>query len=72
MAERQGDSLVFELSDCGRPFDPTQVPEADVTLPAGERQEGGLGLFLVKWIMSEVRYRRVGNENRLTLMKQIR
>ena len=72
VAERQGDSLVFELSDCGRPFDPTQVPEADVTLPAGERQEGGLGLFLVKRIMSEVRYRRVGNENRLTLMKQIR
>lgn len=72
VAERQGDSLVFELSDCGRPFDPTQVPEADVTLPAEERQEGGLGLFLVKRIMSEVRYRRAGNENRLTLMKQIR
>lgn len=63
-------NLVFELRDSGRAFDPTQVPEADVTLPAEERTPGGLGLLLVRRIMDEVRYQRTDGENRLTLVKK--
>ena len=65
-------NLVFELRDSGQAFDPTQVPEADVTLPAEERTPGGLGLLLVRRIMDEVRYQRTDGENRLTLVKKSR
>lgn len=70
-AERQGDALVFEIKDQGEAFDPTQVGEPDVTLPAEERQLGGLGLFLIRKIMDEVHYRRIQDTNILTLTKQI-
>ncbi len=70
-AERQGDALVFEIKDQGEAFDPTQVGEPDVTLPAEERQLGGLGLFLIRKIMDGVHYRRIQDTNILTLTKQI-
>lgn len=70
-AERQGDALVFEIKDRGEAFDPTQVGEPDVTLPAEERQLGGLGLFLIRKIMDGVHYRRIQDTNILTLTKQI-
>lgn len=70
-AERQGDALVFEIKDRGKAFDPTQVGEPDVTLPAEERQLGGLGLFLIRKIMDGVHYRRIQDTNILTLTKQI-
>lgn len=70
-AGRQGDSLVFEIKDQGEPFDPTQVSGPDVTLPASEREPGGLGLFLIRKIMDGVHYRREGDMNVLTLTKQL-
>lgn len=70
-AERQGDALVFEIKDRGEAFDPTQVGVPDVTLPAEERQLGGLGLFLIRKIMDGVHYRRIQDTNILTLTKQI-
>ena len=64
---------VFTLtfSDSGKPFDPTKVPDPDVTLPAEERGMGGLGIFMTKKITDEVRYERVGGKNVLTLIKKI-
>ena len=63
--------LIFLLTDCGMSFDPTQVPEADVTLPLEERPIGGLGVFLIRKIMNEVTYERIGGENKLTMKKNI-
>lgn len=62
-----GETLTFTLIDEGEPFDPTALDEPDTSLSAEERPIGGLGVFLVKQIMDEVRYERIGNRNILTM-----
>ena len=64
-------SIVFVLTDTGKEFDPTLVPEADITLSADEREIGGLGIFLIRQIMNEVRYQRIEGKNVLTLEKKL-
>lgn len=64
-------TLVFTISDSGVPFDPTQAPEADISLSAEERAIGGLGIHLVRQLMDEIRYERVEEKNVLTLVKRI-
>jgi anti-sigma regulatory factor (Ser/Thr protein kinase) len=62
------DQFVVELIDEGVPFDPLGVDEPDLRAPAGERQVGGLGIFLVRRVMDEVAYRRDGASNILRLV----
>ena len=38
------------------PFDVTRAPPVDVTLPAGQRQPGGLGLHLIPRLVDSVQY----------------
>ena len=64
-------SIVLVLTDTGKEFDPTAAPEADVTLSADERQIGGLGIFLIRQIMNEVKYQRIEGKNILTLEKKL-
>ena len=70
-AKMQDGSIIFVLSDSGKEFDPTMAPDADVTLPAEDRQIGGLGIFLIRQIMNEVRYERIDGKNVLTLEKKL-
>ena len=67
---REG-SIVFVLTDTGKEFDPTLAPEADINLSADEREIGGLGIFLIRQIMNEVRYQRIDGKNVLTLEKKL-
>src|SRR5262249_7553620 len=50
--------LTARVEDEGRPFDPLQRPEPDLTLPIEERPIGGLGIFLTRKVMDEVAYER--------------
>ena len=67
---RLGDaeSLVIEIADSGLPFDILAVREPDVTAEIDERPIGGLGVFFVKRLMDDVKYRREAERNILTLM----
>ena len=65
------DSLVFILSDSGKPFDPTAAPSADISLNVEERPIGGLGIYMVMNIMDKVVYRRDNDRNILTMTKKI-
>ena len=67
----KSDKLVFTITDSGVPFDPTQQEDPDVTQSAEERPIGGLGIFLVRQIMDDVRYERKDDKNILTLIKKI-
>jgi anti-sigma regulatory factor (Ser/Thr protein kinase) len=64
-------SVVAELEDDGRPFDPTSVAPADVGAPIAERPVGGLGLHLVRKLMNRVRYERAGGRNKLIMTMKI-
>lgn len=63
--------MIFELSDTGKPFDPTMTEAPDVTLSAEERSIGGLGIFLVKNIMQSVEYHREGDKNILIMKYEL-
>ena len=63
--------IVFVLTDTGKEFDPTMAPEADITLSAEERPIGGLGIFLIRQIMNEVKYERIDGKNILTMGKKL-
>ena len=63
--------IVLVLTDTGKEFDPTLAPNVDITLSAEEREIGGLGIFLIRQIMNEVRYERIDGKNVLTLEKRL-
>ena len=63
--------MTVEIADDGRPFNPLEdTPTADTTSPMDERPIGGLGVHLVRTLMSDVRYRRENDRNRLTMVKR--
>ncbi|MBQ7631808.1 MAG: SpoIIE family protein phosphatase [Paludibacteraceae bacterium] len=67
----KSDKLVFTISDSGIPFDPTQQEDPDVTQSVDERPIGGLGIYLVRQIMDDIRYERKNEKNILTLTKTL-
>jgi serine/threonine-protein kinase RsbW len=62
------DELTLEFEDNGAPFDPTSSPQPALTLSLSDREVGGLGIFLVRKMVNEVRYRRKGDRNILTFL----
>ena len=62
-------SVTVTFTDSGKPFDPTQKADPDVTLSAEEREIGGLGIFMTKKIMNEVTYERRDGKNILRIKK---
>ena len=72
--ERLDDSFAFRASfeDQGIPYNPLEKEDPDVTLPAEERQIGGLGIFIVKKTMDAMEYERIENKNVLTITKKIK
>lgn len=69
--EDEDNKLVFTLKDNGVPFDPTATDDPDITLPAEDRDIGGLGNFLVRQIMTTVNYERTEDTNILTMTYNI-
>ena len=47
-------AVTITFIDEGVPFDPLSAGEPDVTLEAGKRTPGGLGLFMVKSAVDEI------------------
>ena len=69
--EVSGDPVTVTITfvDRGTPYDPLKKDDPDVTLPAGEREIGGLGVFMTKKIMDDVSYEYRDGQNILTLKK---
>ncbi|MGO9263192.1 MAG: ATP-binding protein [Bryobacteraceae bacterium] len=64
--------VAVEFRDRGVPFDPTSAPEPDLAAPLSERRPGGLGIHLVRQIMRDLEYRRMGEWNQLTMRREAR
>ena len=69
-AEADDKHLTFTIIDSGVPFDPTAQSDADINLPAEERDIGGLGIHLIRHYMDSIEYERRDGHNVLTLRKQ--
>lgn len=71
--EVSGDPVTVTITflDRGMPYDPLQKEDPDVTLPAEERDIGGLGILLTKKTMDDVAYEYRDGQNILTLKKKI-
>jgi sigma-B regulation protein RsbU (phosphoserine phosphatase) len=63
--------IIIIFSDAGKPFDPLESEDPDITLSAAERVIGGLGIFMTKKIMDDVSYRYEDGRNILTLRKEL-
>lgn len=67
------EKICFILKDSGKEFDPTAVRDPDIMEHAKLGKRYGLGLFLMRRIMDEVKFVfRAGIENMLTMVKYIR
>ena len=65
------DLVSIEILDNGLDFDPlTEAPEPEMTGSVEDRHVGGLGVHLVRTMMSEVSYRRELGRNHLTMTIQ--
>ncbi len=63
--------VTLRMTDKGIPFNPLKQEEPDVTLPAEEREPGGLGIFISKKTMDSLDYTYENGENILTMNKKI-
>lgn len=61
--------LSLEFTDEGVEYNPLEAKEPDITLPPEEREIGGLGIFMVKKLVDEMKYERRGGKNVLTIKK---
>ncbi len=64
-------AVTITFVDHGIPYDPLARTDPDVTLPAAERDIGGLGVFMTKKLMDDVAYEYRDGQNILTLKKNL-
>lgn len=67
-----GSELIITMRDNGKPFDPSKVKQPNLKADLSERQIGGLGMYLMRKLMDNVRYEansRTGNILTMTKRK---
>lgn len=62
---------MITFTDEGIPYNPLAKEDPDVTLSAEERVVGGLGIFMVKNTMDDMRYEYRDGKNILTIVKRL-
>jgi len=65
------DNIEIEFEDSGKPYNPLEKGDPDITKGVEEREIGGLGIFMVKNIMDAVEYRYEFDKNILKIKKQV-
>jgi serine/threonine-protein kinase RsbW len=67
--ENTGKDLVFTIADEGRGFNPESIP--DPLAPENLLRGTGRGIFLIRSLMDEVRFRQLHPGTELTLIKHL-
>ena len=67
LQEENGVQLMF--LDSGGPYDPLTRQDPDISAEIEEREEGGLGIFLVRKTMDDMKYEYKDGQNCLTIRK---
>ena len=68
--EKDPPAISITFIDHGVPYDPLAKADPDVTLPAEQREIGGLGIFMTKKLMDDVVYEYKDGSNILRLIKK--
>ena len=63
--------LALTFLDRGVPYDPTKAQSPDLSLPASEREVGGLGIFMTKQLVDKICYEYRDGQNVLTLLRHL-
>ena len=69
LQEENGVQLMF--LDSGVPYDPLTRQDPDISAEIEERKEGGLGIFLVRKTMDDMKYEYKDGQNCLTIRKSL-
>jgi serine/threonine-protein kinase RsbW len=71
-AERVGDQIIVTVTDEAPPFDPTGVPEPDLSISPNRRRPGGMGVHLIRKATDSLDHApRPGGGNILTLARRL-
>ena len=54
---REDDEMLLQLSYGGTSFDPSRVPQPDLTTPLEQRAAGGLGLYFMRQLMNQIEFK---------------
>jgi anti-sigma regulatory factor (Ser/Thr protein kinase) len=66
--QEPGGILRIEIVDRGRPFNLLKAEKPVFECDIARRQLGGLGIHIIRNMVDDIRYRREGGKNRLTLV----
>lgn len=69
IAKEDPNRVYIRFEDEGIPYNPLKNEDPDTTLSAEDRQIGGLGIFIVKKTMDDVKYKYENGKNILTIKK---
>ena len=64
-------AVFLTFTDNGIPYNPLETEDPDITLSSEERKIGGLGIYLVKKNMDEMKYEYLNQQNRLWMEKRL-
>ena len=71
MVDYENKCIVLKFIDCGKPYNPLEKEDPDITLSAEDREVGGLGIFMVKKLATSMQYEYKDGKNILTITKNI-
>lgn len=63
--------ILIIIKDKGKAFNPLEKEDPTLSGTAQERKIGGLGIYIVKNIVDDIKYQRVNKENILKIIKNI-
>ena len=68
----ENSKFIISITDSGHNFNPQLVPEPDLKKYIQQHKVGGLGMYLMKKLMDEVKYNTLsGNQNQVVLVKYL-
>lgn len=67
----EGNKAIIEFVDSGKPYNPLERADPDISKSAEERGIGGLGVFMVKKLMDNIYYKYENEKNILIIEKKI-
>lgn len=64
-------AVLIQFEDEGEPFNPLQAGKPDITAGLSKREPGGLGIYILRTLMDDVKYEYAEHTNRLLICKKL-